>query len=97
MQLIICKTRLSFQFSFSINNIFSSKVVNATLTIHSSVFTLLNSIRHEQYLVEIRRLVGDLEISLINEIQLRFTAKQIGSVELIDSTNVNDERFLHGN
>ncbi|CAF1010754.1 unnamed protein product [Adineta ricciae] len=84
----------SLQFSnVTISNICqtcnSSTVVNATLTIHSSVFTLLNSIQHEQYLVEIRRLVGDLEISLINEIQLRFTAKQIGSVELIDSTNVS--------
>ncbi|UJR08320.1 hypothetical protein I4U23_012591 [Adineta vaga] len=67
----------------------SSTVINAILTINSSVFTILNPIKQEQYLVEIRKLTGDLEISLLNGIELKFTTTQIGSVEIIDSKNVS--------
>jgi hypothetical protein len=75
-----------------------SKVINAILDIDHVIF----NIKDEYYSIEMRKLTGELEVSLINRlneysIEVKFKQIQIDCVEIIDSKNVTTKKsfFFH--
>ncbi len=60
----------------------------ALLNIDYLIFNIINQTNDQHYSIEIQKLIGELQIFVINNIEVKFKQMEIDSAEIIDSKNV---------